>query len=112
MTTIKLSQDFLEEFNKIEKKAEEGSGDAEYIIKIINKGISKLSEDPEVGQQVPRKLWPEYYSVRYGINNLWRLRLDNSWRLIYTLGKEDIEIFCIVLEAMDHKKYDKRFGYK
>ncbi len=112
MTTIRLSQEFLKDFSKLERRLEKGSGDAEHIIRIINRGMTKLSENPEAGQKIPRKLWPEYYISKYDINNLWRLRLDDSWRMIYTLGKEGIEIFCIVLEAMDHKKYNKRFGYK
>lgn len=112
MTTIRLSQDFLKDFTRLEKRLEKGSGDAEYIIRIINRGMTRLSENHEAGQKIPRKLWPEYYISKYEINNLWRLRLDDSWRMIYTLGKEGIEIFCIVLDVIDHKKYNKRFGYK
>ena len=111
MTAIKLSPEFLNGFTKLEGKAEEGDGEAEYLLKIFNKGLSRLSENAESGQKIPKKLWPGYYVKRYGINNLWRLRLDDSWRLIYTIGKDEIELFCIILEAMDHKKYDRRFGY-
>ncbi len=32
--------------------------------------------------------------------------------MICTIGKEEIELFCIILEVMDHKKYDRRFGYR
>lgn len=110
--SIKLSQEFLKDFNRIESKAEKGDGEACYLLKIINKGMSKLASGPEAGQHIPRKLWPEHYVRKYGINNPWRLRLDSYWRMIYTIGKEEIELFCIILEVMDHKKYDRRFGYR
>jgi hypothetical protein len=34
--------------------------------------------------------------------------------MLYTLtnGETEIEIIAFVLDVLDHKKYDKKFGYK
>ncbi len=82
------------------------------MLKLIGKGIARLVENHESGQKVPKKLWPKYYVQRYGINNLWRLRLDDYWRMIYTLVGEHVRIVAVILEVLNHKDYDKRFGYK
>jgi mRNA-degrading endonuclease RelE of RelBE toxin-antitoxin system len=112
MTEILLSEEFSKEFVTLQNRAEKGSGDAEYLLKLIQKGIAKLMEDHEAGQKIQRNLWPKQYVQRYGISNLWRLRLDDYWRMIYTVIGEQVRIVAVILEVMDHKEYDKRFGYK
>lgn len=112
MTEIVFSEEFGKEFSKIQDKASKGNGEAEYIVKIINRGIAKLYYNHKAGQKIERKLWPRIYSDRYSINNLWRLQLDSSWRMVYTLRGENVKIVALVLDAMDHKRYDKTFGYK
>ena len=32
--------------------------------------------------------------------------------MLYTLKGSEIEILCFILEIVDHKKYDKVFGYR
>ena len=112
MTEIQLSQDFSKEFSELQKRTEKGDGTAEYLLKLIDKGIAKLIENREAGQKVQKALWPKYYVQKYGIRNLWRLRLDDSWRMIYTIIGEQVRIVTVILEVMDHKEYGKRFGYK
>jgi len=112
MTEIQLSQEFSHEFAKLQRRREKGDGEAEYLLKLVEKGIAKLIENHEAGQKIQKRLWPKYYVQKYGISNLWRLRLDDFWRMIYTVIGENIRIVAVVLEVMDHKKYDKRFGYK
>lgn len=112
MTEIQLSQEFSNEFMKLQKRAEKGQGEAEHLLKLIEKGIAKLVENYEAGQKIRKKLWPKYYIEKYGVNNLWRLRLDDYWRMIYTLIGEQVRIVAVILEVLDHKEYDKRFGYK
>ena len=92
-------------------EAKKGIGEAEYILKLIDKGIAKLVENHETGQKIPKNLWPKYYVQKYAINNLWRLRLDDSWRMIYTVIGEQVRIVAVILEVMDHKDYEKKFGY-
>lgn len=111
MTEIRLSREFAKEFAELQRRAEKGEGDAEYLMKIIEKGIAKLIENHEAGQKIQKKLWPRYYTEKYGINNLWRLRLDSYWRMIYTLIGDRVRIVSVVLEVLDHKEYDRKFGY-
>jgi len=112
MTEIQLSQEFAKEFAELQKRTEKGDGNAEYLLRIIEKGIAKLIENREAGQKIQKKLWPMFYVQKYGISNLWRLRLDDSWRMVYTIIGEQVRIVTVILEVLDHKEYDKRFGYK
>jgi hypothetical protein len=112
MVQVNLSLEFSAELSALEKKKEKGDGDAGYLLKLIEKGVEKLSRDYECGQKIQKKLWPRYYSTKYGISNLWRLRLDGYWRMIYTVTGNRICIVAVILEVLDHREYDKRFGYK
>jgi mRNA-degrading endonuclease RelE of RelBE toxin-antitoxin system len=112
MTEIQLSKEFAKEFAALQKRSEKGDGDAEKLLKLIEKGIAKLVESHEAGQKIQKKLWPRYYEQKYGIANLWRLRLDSCWRMIYTIVGENVRIVTVILEVMEHKDYDRRFGYK
>jgi mRNA-degrading endonuclease RelE of RelBE toxin-antitoxin system len=85
MTEIQLSQEFSKEFADLQKRAGKKEGEADYLLKLIEKGIDRLVENYQAGQKIQKQLWPKYYVQRYGINNLWRLRLDDYWRMIYTL---------------------------
>jgi len=112
MAVIVFSEEFGKEFSAIQSKADKGDGEAKHIVDLINKGVAKLYKNHEAGQKIRRSLWPATYSNKYSIDNLWRLRLDNSWRMLYTLRKERIEIRALVLDAMDHRRYDRMFGYR
>jgi len=112
MHEIKLSPEFLEEFNKLQLKAEKGNGEAKYLLKITEKGITKLAQNVTYGKKVPKKLWPDVYVQKYGINNLWKLNLDGFWRMTYTVTGGKAELIGIVLEVMNHHDYSKRFGYR
>ena len=112
MTEINLSQEFAAEFSELQKRRNKGDGEAEYLLKLIDKGIAKLAENYECGQKIQKSLWPKYYVDRYGVSNLWRLRLDDHWRMIYTVIGEQVRIVAIILEVLSHRQYDRRFGYK
>jgi len=112
MYSVKLGPEFSKEFVKLQRKAEKGEGEAKYLLKLVNKGIAKIATRITAGKKVPKKLWPKEYVRKYGITNLWKLNLDCYWRMTYTIVGDQVELFGIVLEVMDHKKYDRKFGYK
>ena len=56
--------------------------------------------------------FPKQAVQRYGTDKLWKANLAVYWRMIYTITGNDFEIITFVLEIMDHKDYDKVFGYK
>ena len=72
----------------------------------------ELQANPFSGRKVKRELWPQTYTRKYCINNLWKYNLSDGWRLIYTIRGDAVEIVAVVLEWMSHKEYAKRFGYK
>jgi len=50
--------------------------------------------------------------VNMGVQNLYRIELSNYWRALYTIEGDVIQIFLFVLSIVDHKEYNKLFGYK
>ncbi len=112
MHEVSLSPEFNKEFIEIRAKAERGNGEACYLLEIVEKGLAKLMASPEAGKHVQKRLIPKEYVVKYGVTNLWKLNLDSYWRLIYTLEGDRVKLYAIVLEVLDHKRYDRKFGYR
>jgi len=52
--------------------------------------------------------------LKYGATNLFRVELPAFWRMIYSLtdGESEVEIIAFVLDIINHKTYDKKFGYR
>jgi len=109
MHEVSFSKEFSKDFVRLENKSD---SEAKYLLQLVNKGIAKLVLDCGAGIKIPKKYWPKEYVKRYNINNLWKLNLDNYWRMIYTIVGDEIKLVSIVLEVLDHKKYDRKFGYK
>ncbi len=84
------------------------------ILNAIKQKIELIKNNPHYGNPVSKKLIPKEYSVKYGITNLFRVELPNFWRMLYTLreGESKVEIVSFVLDIIDHKDYNKKFGYK
>lgn len=89
----------------------EGKFEEKQMFEFINRAIDDLKENPFCGIRVPKKLWPKEYIIKYHITNLWKYNLPNFWRLIYTLVGNEIKIVSMIIEWMDHKGYERRFGY-
>ena len=104
--------EFSEEFRSLQTRAEKGNGEARYLLKLVEKAIAKLVLNPRRGIKVPHKLWPREYVAKYGVNNLWKLNLDSYWRMIYTLAGNEAKLVSLIIEVMDHKAYDRKFGYR
>lgn len=118
--TIKvvLSEEAMEEFNDLNKLVGEElqrgitSSVNQSILRSIERVRGWLKDNPFAGEQVQKSLIPKFYVEKYSIANLWRIDLSNYWRLIYTIQSNEVEIIDFVLNIVDHKKYDKIFGYK
>ncbi len=108
---IHLSKEFNKEYVKIQALAEKGKQEEKYLLGLISKAISVLSQDKEAGKKIPKKLWPKEYIIKYDITNLWKYNLDTYWRLIYTISGNEIQFFLICLDFVDHKEYNKKFNY-
>ena len=77
----------------------------------IQLAIDNLKENPLRGIRIPSKQWPKEYIQKYSINNLRKYDLRNSWRLIYTIKGNELEIVSVILEWFSHKEYERRFDY-
>jgi len=82
------------------------------LLRSIKQKTEFVRTNPFYGDNIPKKQIPKEYVVKYKADNLWRVELINFWRMIYTIKGDEIEIICFVLDLMDHKRYDKKFGYR
>lgn len=112
MYEVRFSEEFSEEYAKLERRAEKGHGEARYLVGIIDRGVEKLRRDREAGERIPKRLIPRAYLARYGVTNLWKLNLDRYWRMIYTIVGDEIRLVSVILDVLNHKKYDRKFGYQ
>ena len=115
MKTIRviLSPEAEEVYTYINSKAV-NSKTEKTLLNAINKKVELIKANPHYGNSIAKRLIPKSYKEKYGIDNLFRIELPNAWRMLYTLtdGETKIEIIAFVLELMNHKIYNKKFGYK
>lgn len=84
------------------------------ILKAVNQKVELIKSNPHFGNPISKDKIPNEYQQKYGIKNLFRVELPGAWRMLYTLtdGESEIEIIAFVLDIINHKHYDKKFGYK
>ncbi len=115
MKTVRVifSPEAEEVYNHLNEQAPVSKID-KTILNAINKKIELIKANFHYGDPIAKNLIPEEYKVKYGITNLFRVELPNFWRMLYTLteGDTEIEIVAFVLDVVDHKTYDKKFGYR
>ena len=81
--------------------------------KYIERAIRDIQQNAFCGIQIPKRLFPKEYIQKYGIKNLWKYDMPDSWRLIYTITTPTkVEVLSIILEWFNHKEYERRFGYQ
>lgn len=66
------------------------------------------------GQPISKNKIPKVYIDKYDIYKLFWVSLPNYWRMLYILkdGENKIEIIAFIIDIINHKEYDKLFGYK
>ncbi len=84
--------------------------EAQTLLHSLHRIIEILKDNPQFGNPIRKQLIPQSFQDA-GIQNLYRAELSHYWRMIYTIEGTEIEIFCFVLSIMDHKEYNKLFGY-
>lgn len=88
------------------------SSDNQTLLTSIKRVFDLLKDNPEYGFHIKKKQIPKEYIKKYEVNNLWKCNLAGYWRLIYTIKTEELEIIDVVLDIINHKTYDGKFGYK
>ena len=106
---IILSEDAKEVYEYLNFESEKSKIERS-ILKAIKNKAKLIKDNPHYGDVMSKKLIPKEYCV----SNLFRVELPNYWRMLYSLedGESKIEIIAFVIEILDHKKYNKRFGYR
>jgi hypothetical protein len=82
------------------------------LLSSIERTINQLNTNIQLGDSIPKKQFPRQLIKKYNINNLYRIELSKFWRLLYTIKNDEVYIYLIVLNIIDHKDYNKLFGYK
>ena len=100
-------ENIREAFYKLEK----GDDSERELFKFINQALDNLEENAFCGIQIPKRLIPKEYILKFGVKNLWKYDLPKAWRLIYSIVNDEIVVVSLVLEWLDHKNYEKRFKY-
>lgn len=110
---VVLSPEAEEVFLSLNKEAANSKIEGSILRAIQNK-VELIKANIHYGVPVAKRLIPAEYKIKYGITNLFRVELPNYWRMLYTLtdGDTTVEIVAFVLDMMDHKKYNKKFGYR
>jgi Txe/YoeB family toxin of Txe-Axe toxin-antitoxin module len=87
-----------------------GGAEEKNLFKIIDQALNNIEVNAFCGIQLPKRLIAKKYSKK-GIKNLWKYDLPRSWRLIYSVAREELIVVSIILEWFDHKGYERRFNY-
>lgn len=77
----------------------------------ISRAIDDLEENAFCGTQIPKRLIPKEYVLKYGVDNLWKYNFPKGWRLVYSVAGGEVCIITIILDWFNHKDYEKRFRY-
>ena len=101
--SVRGAPDFTDFLNSLDKKSKR--------YKEINGALDLLKTDYSKGDKIPRDRWPRKYIKEHQIHTLFRFKLRSGWRLVYTVYGTKQEKVCTILEAFDHKEYEKRFRY-
>ncbi len=107
-----------EEYNELNKtvgdEISQGitKSDHQTLLNSIKQKIDFLKDNPEYGFHIEKKKIPLEYIQEYDVTNLWKVNLSGAWRMIYTIRGSEVEIIALILDLLDHKYYNKKFGYK
>lgn len=92
-------------------KLENGDDSEKQLFKFINQALDNIEGNAFSGVQIPKRLIPKEYAVKYDVKNLWKYDLPKGWRLMYSIVNEELVVVSIILEWFDHKDYERRFRY-
>ena len=101
-----------EKVKKAFEELEHSTTEDQQLYKFLVQAFKNLEENAFSGIQEPKRLIPKQYLKKYDIDNLWKYNLPNAWRLLYSVGRDEVTVISIVIEWFKHKKYDRKFGYK
>jgi Txe/YoeB family toxin of Txe-Axe toxin-antitoxin module len=93
------------------ERLREGKGNEKKIYEWLIRAFEDIEKNAFCGIQIPKKLIPLEYIKKFNIKNVWKYNLPDAWRLLYSVENDQLIVISIVLEWLDHKSYERRFGY-
>ena len=117
---IKLSPEAEEVYNylnnevaEVEKSGKKRTPEVQ-IFQAFQQKKELVKANKHYGEPISKSKIPLKFKAKYGITNLFWVELPHFWRFLYSLteGDSEIEIVAFVLDILDHKKYNKLFGYR
>ena len=113
---VRFDEEAYKEYKELQQVVVEGKASKKkptysQLLSSINTAIRNIKANIHYGDLIPRKYMTKTIINRYGTDKILRVELVGYWRLLYTLIGDEIRIIAFILEFMDHKKYDKIFGY-
>jgi hypothetical protein len=114
---VQFDEEAYEEYRNLQSFVSEGKQAKkkptyEQLLSSINNAIRNIKANHTFGDLIPGKNISKGVVNRYGTDKIFRVELVGYWRLLYTLIGDEIKIVAFILEFMDHKRYDKIFGYR
>jgi len=82
------------------------------LLDAMNRLFDIIVKNPFYGENAKKDLIPKEYKQKYDADNLFIADLPDYWRMLYTLESDEIEIVAFILDIIDHKEYDKKFGFR
>ena len=115
--TIQFDKEVYKEYQKLQKlvaESEKSQTKPTYkqLLTSINNALKNIKANYKYGNLIPRKYISKATENRYGTNKIFRVELVGYWRLLYAIIGDEVKIIALILEYMDHKKYNKIFSYK
>ncbi len=109
-TKVVLLGDAKKIFSKLE--SEMNSNKQSKILYVsIARSLKRIEVNPHAGIQISKKLIPKIYVRKYEVTNLWKINVSQFWRIIYWVDGKQVKVVSLVVDIVDHKQYDKIFGY-
>ncbi len=92
-------------------KLKDSKTEDKQLYELLKRAFEDIEHNPSGFIHIQKDLIPKEYKQKYSVDNLWKYDLPNGWRLLYSLSREKVLLLAIILEWMDHKSYERRFGY-
>lgn len=113
---IEWDKEAEKEFLELQKLVEKGTPSRKkptyaQLLSSINIALRNISLDHNYGNLIHLSRISKQTAKKYGTYKIWRVNLVGYWRLLYTIIGSKVKIIAFILEYIDHKKYNKLFGY-
>ncbi len=95
--------------HSVAKQRYEAMRGSDIFISLGNK-LQYLRIDPLRGVPVPRSQIPQQYKELADASNLFKITVNDSMHIVYTVGSNKKEIIALILDFLDDKEFSKVFA--